>query len=43
MAENVFETISRSYYDLTAAEKKAADYVMSNRERCQLLSIAELA
>lgn len=43
MAENVFETISRSYYDLTAAEKKAADYVMSHRERCQMLSIAELA
>ena len=43
MAENVFETISRRYYELTAAEKKAADYVLANREQCQTLSIAELA
>ncbi len=40
---NVFETISHSYYELTAAERKAADYVMQNREQTQYLSIGELA
>ena len=40
---NVFETISRSYYELTAAERKTADYVMKNRTRTQYLSIGELA
>ncbi len=43
MAESVFEKISRDYYELTAAEKRTADYVMANQERCQELSIAELA
>lgn len=43
MTENVFENISASYYDLTAAEKKAADFVLSQRESCQYLSIAEMA
>ena len=27
---NVFERISAEYYNLTAAEKKAADYVLSH-------------
>ncbi len=40
---NVFDTISQSYYELTAAERKTADYVMKNRERTQFLSIGELA
>ncbi len=40
---NVFETISQSYYELTAAERKTADYVMKNRDRTQYLSIGELA
>ncbi len=40
---NVFETISRAYYDLTASEKKTADYLMAHREECQYMSIAELA
>ncbi len=40
---NVFEIISHSYYELTAAERKTADYVMQNRERTQYLSIGELA
>lgn len=40
---DVFETISQSYYELTNAEKKAADYVMKNRDRTQYLSIGELA
>ncbi|MBO5568927.1 MAG: MurR/RpiR family transcriptional regulator [Clostridia bacterium] len=40
---DVFETISQSYYELTASERKTADYVMRNRERSQFLSIGELA
>ena len=43
MAETVFETISRAYYDLTAAEKKTADYVMKHHDETQYMSIAELA
>ena len=42
-SQTVFDTISHSYYDLTAAERKTADYVMKNRERSQYLSIGELA
>ncbi len=42
-APNVFDTISQSYYELTAAERKAADYVLKNRDRSQYLSIGELA
>ncbi len=40
---DVFDTISHAYYELTAAERKTADYVMKNRERTQYLSIGELA
>ena len=43
MAENVFERISELYYELTAAEKRTADLILSDRERCQYMSIAELA
>ncbi|MBQ7736546.1 MAG: MurR/RpiR family transcriptional regulator [Oscillospiraceae bacterium] len=43
MNESVFDTISAAYYELTAAEKKTADFIMANRGRCQYLSIAELA
>ena len=43
MEENVFEQIRQEYYDLTAAEKKTADYVMSHHAETQFLSIAELA
>ena len=42
-SQTVFDTISQSYYELTAAERKTADYVMKNRERSQYLSIGELA
>lgn len=42
-APNVFDTISQSYYELTASEKKTADYVLKNRDRSQYLSIGELA
>ena len=41
--ENVFETISQKYYDLTASEKKTADYLMAHQEESQYMSIAELA
>ena len=40
---NVFDTISQSYYELTASELKTADYVLKNRDRSQYLSIGELA
>ena len=40
---NVFDTISQSYYELTAAEKRAADYVLKHRDKAQYLSIGELA
>ena len=40
---NVFETIDHAYYELTAAERKTADFVIKNRERTQYLSISELA
>lgn len=43
MEESVFDKISAAYYELTAAEKKTADYIMANRGRSQYLSIAELA
>ena len=38
---NVLETISREYYNLTASEKKCADYVASHRT--ETMSITELA
>ena len=43
MPDSIFEKISHAYYDLTAAEKRTADYLLANRESCHLLSIAELA
>lgn len=43
MSESVFDKISAAYYELTASEKKTADYVMNNRDHAQYLSIAELA
>lgn len=43
MSENVFERISSAYYQLTAAEKKVADYVIVRQKDAQFLSISELA
>ena len=40
---NVFERISAEYYNLTPAEKKAADYVLSHQRKTQDMSITELA
>ena len=30
-SENVFDKIRNEYYDLTAAEKKTADFILENR------------
>ena len=40
---NVFERISAEYYNLTTAEKKAADYVLSHQRKTQDMSITEFA
>jgi DNA-binding MurR/RpiR family transcriptional regulator len=40
---NVFARISDSYYQLTASEKKVADYVVVQQQKVQYLSITELA
>lgn len=40
---NIIERIHASYYQLTAAEKKVADYVLAQREQIQFMSITQLA
>lgn len=40
---NVFERISSAYYQLTAAEKKVADYIIIHQKNTQFLSISQLA
>lgn len=42
-ADSVSEKISAGYYDLTVAEKKAANYVIAHQEEVQFMSISELA
>ena len=37
------QRVSREYYNLTATEKKAADYVVAHRAEAQHMSITELA
>ena len=37
------EKISSEYYNLTAAEKRVADYILSHRTQCQHMSISDLA
>ena len=37
------ERISGEYYNLTAAEKRVADFILSHRTQCQHMSITELA
>lgn len=39
----LIERISNEYYNLTAAEKKAADFVVSHRTETQKMSISDLA
>ena len=41
--QNVFETISSQYFQLTNSEKKVADYVLGHRIDAQYMSISELA
>lgn len=40
---NAFEKISNAYYNLTASEKKVADYVILHQQNTQYMSISELA
>lgn len=40
---DVFTQINREYYHLTSAEKKIADYLLSNRDESQFISISDLA
>lgn len=40
---SVFERISEEYYNLTAAEKKVADYIQVHQGKSQHLSISQLA
>ena len=40
---NVFELISSQYYDLTTAEKKIADLIISDPEYVQQTGISDLA
>ena len=40
---NVFARLDNEYYQLTGAEKKVADYVVSHEKQTQYMSISELA
>ena len=40
---NIIEKIHASYYQLPAAEKKVADYVLAQRDQIQFMSITQLA
>ncbi|MBQ8579729.1 MAG: MurR/RpiR family transcriptional regulator [Oscillospiraceae bacterium] len=40
---NILERIHASYYQLTAAERKVADYVLSQHSQVQFMSITQLA
>ena len=42
-AQDIFETISSQYFQLTNSEKKVADYVLRHRIDVQYMSISELA
>lgn len=41
--QNILERIHASYYHLTAAERKVADYVLGNHDQVQFMSITQLA
>lgn len=41
--QNIFNTLNREYYQFTSAEKKVADYVVSNGSKARSMSISELA
>ena len=42
-AHNIIERIHASYYQLTATEKKVADYVLAQKDQIQFMSITQLA
>ena len=42
-SQNIFETINSQYFQLTNAEKKVADHILSHRIDAQYMSISELA
>lgn len=41
--QNVMERISAEYYQLTASERKVADYITDHQKDSQIMSISELA
>ena len=41
--QDIFETISGQYFQLTNSERKVADYVLDHRMDAQYMSISELA
>lgn len=41
--QNIFNTLNREYYQFTSAEKKVADFVVSNGGKAKSMSISELA
>ena len=41
--ENIFNKLTSEYYQLTSSEKKVADYVVTNSQNAQIMSISELA
>ena len=41
--ENIFDKISSEYYQLTASEKKVADYISAHKNETQYMSISQLA
>ena len=43
LQHNIIERIHAAYYQLPAAEKKVADYVLAQREQIQFMSITQLA
>ena len=40
---NILDRIHASYYELSAAERKAADYVLNHHDQVQFMSITQLA
>ena len=43
LQHNIIERIHAAYYQLPAAEKKVADYVLAQREQIQFMAITQLA
>jgi len=41
--ENIFHLLTQEYYQFTSAEKRVADYILSNGTQTQAMSISDLA